>query len=100
MSLDLERTADEAAPAPSGGDDATRSRHEQVLSDMRRKLTRKIVAMAKKGETHEAPGVLEVDVSFFMDPELYAREHQKLFRETPLMACLSTDIAQPGSYQI
>lgn len=56
--------------------------------------------MAQNGETHEAPGVMEVDVSFFQDPELFAREHQKLFRETPLLACLSTDIAAPGSYQI
>ena len=73
---------------------------EQVLRNLRRDLTRKMVAMAKEGKTHEAPGVMDVDVSFFLDSNLFAREHQKLFRETPLLACLSTDIAEPGSFQI
>lgn len=81
-------------------EDSAASRHEAVLHDLRRDLTRRIVAMAKEGTTHEAHGVMEVDVSFFLDPDLFAREHQKLFRETPLLACLSSEIAEPGSYQI
>jgi phenylpropionate dioxygenase-like ring-hydroxylating dioxygenase large terminal subunit len=79
---------------------AEADRHEAVLHELRRNLTRRIVAMAKEGATHQAAGVMDVDVSFFLDPDLFAREHQKLFRETPLLACLSTEIAEPGSYQI
>ncbi len=76
------------------------SDHESVLHELRRDLTRTIVAMAKRGETHEADGVLEVDVSFFTDPNLFAREHRKLFREMPLLACLSNEIAEPGDFRI
>ncbi len=74
--------------------------HEKVLRDLRYRLTRQIVAMAKQGLTHEAPGVMDVDASFFLDRQLFAREHQKLFRETPLMVCLSTQLPEPGSYQV
>jgi nitrite reductase/ring-hydroxylating ferredoxin subunit len=91
--------ATESTSQESTADEAVSNRHEKVLHELRRDLTRKMVAMAKQGTTHEAPGVMDVDVSFFLDPELFAREHRKLFRETPLLACLSTDIAEPGSYQ-
>ncbi len=53
---------------------AAEDRHEAVLHELRRDLTRKIVAMAKEGTTHQADGVLDVDVSFFLDPDLFARE--------------------------
>lgn len=76
------------------------SAHEVALRELRRRLTRKMVELAKQRATHEASGVMEVDVSCFRDPELFAREHKKLFRETPLVACLSTEIADPGNYQI
>jgi nitrite reductase/ring-hydroxylating ferredoxin subunit len=84
----------------SAPQDASLTRREQRLSELRRNLTRKIVALAREGATHEAPGVMDVDVSFFLDPELYAREHRKLFRETPLVACFSTDLPEPGSHQV
>jgi phenylpropionate dioxygenase-like ring-hydroxylating dioxygenase large terminal subunit len=74
------------------------SNHEQVLSDLRRELTAKIVAFARSGTTDLAPGVMDVDVSFFLDPQLYEKEFQKLFRETPLVACVSSDLPEPGSY--
>jgi nitrite reductase/ring-hydroxylating ferredoxin subunit len=99
MSVELER-ADSATLERPADDEAMRRHHEEVLHNTRLELTRKMVAMAKKGETHEAPGVMEVPVSFFLDPELYAREHKKLFRETPLMVCLSTDLPEAGSFQI
>jgi phenylpropionate dioxygenase-like ring-hydroxylating dioxygenase large terminal subunit len=97
MPLDTETVAEHTSESEQ---DAVRRRHEEVLHNVRLELTRKIVAMARKGETHMAPDVLEVDVEFFRDPELYKREFKKLFLETPLMACLSTDIAEPGSFQI
>jgi phenylpropionate dioxygenase-like ring-hydroxylating dioxygenase large terminal subunit len=94
MTLDAGPTTDVAR------DSASTDSHEHTLRELRRRLTRTMVSMAKRSTTHEAPGVMEVDVAFFVDPELFAREHQRLFRETPLMVCLSADIAQAGSYQI
>ncbi len=75
----------------------SRSPREETLHNLRRTLCRRIAEYARKRVTDEAPGVMDVDVSFFLDPEMFAREHQKLFRETPVVACLSTDIAEPGS---
>lgn len=72
--------------------------HEQILSDLRRELTRKIVDLARKGTTDLAPSMMDVDVSFFLDPSLYEKEFQKFFRETPLVACVSSDLPEPGSY--
>lgn len=72
--------------------------HEQVLSGLRLDLTRKIVEYARAGTTHLAADVMDVDVSFFLDEALFEKEFQKLFRQTPLVACLSTDLPEPGSY--
>lgn len=74
------------------------SNHEQVLSELRLDLTRKIVEYARAGTTHLAPGVMDVDVSFFLDEHLFEKEFHKLFLEKPLVACLSTDLPQPGSF--
>jgi nitrite reductase/ring-hydroxylating ferredoxin subunit len=63
-------------------------------------LARRAVDCAKGGVTATAPGVGRDDVAFFLDPELYAREHRKYFRETPLVACLSSELPEPGSYRV
>jgi nitrite reductase/ring-hydroxylating ferredoxin subunit len=73
---------------------------QQALRDLRETLARKIVAYARRGETAMAGGVLHEDVDFFLDPELFAREHQRLFRETPLVVCTSQELPAPGSYRI
>jgi phenylpropionate dioxygenase-like ring-hydroxylating dioxygenase large terminal subunit len=99
MSRETKLAAKEPGSEVSASD-SDASRHERVLHDLRADLTRTMVDMARRGATHEAEGVMDVDVSFFLDPDLFAREHKKLFRETPLLACLSTDIAEPGSFQI
>jgi phenylpropionate dioxygenase-like ring-hydroxylating dioxygenase large terminal subunit len=99
MARELESASGDATFERSALDEDAR-RHERVLSELRRKLTREIVDLAKAGKTDLAPDVMDVDVGFFLDAELFAREHRKLFRETPLVACLSSDIAEPGSYRI
>jgi phenylpropionate dioxygenase-like ring-hydroxylating dioxygenase large terminal subunit len=72
--------------------------HEKVLSELRRELTEKIVKFAREGTTDLAPGVMDVDVSFFLDAALFEKEFRKLFRETPLVVCVSSDLPEPGSY--
>ena len=76
------------------------SEPERSLSDVRRNLFRKILDCAEKGETALAPKVMFVDVAAYVDPELHEREHRKLFRETPQVACLSTDLPEPGSFHL
>lgn len=74
--------------------------HERALHELRLGMARKIVAYAKNDKTDEAPDIANYDVSNFLDPELFAREHEKLFLETPQMTCLSSDLPEPGSYLI
>lgn len=72
----------------------------EAMREIRLKLSRRIAEYAKNGKTDQAPDVLLEDVSFFTDPEMFAREQQKLFRETPIVACLTQDVPEPGSFQL
>ena len=72
----------------------------EAMRELRLKLARRIVEYAKNGTTDQAPDILQEDVSFYTDPEMYAREFRKLFRETPIVACLTKDVPEPGSYRL
>jgi carnitine monooxygenase subunit len=39
-------------------------------------------------------------VSVYTDPARHALERQKLFRETPLLVCLSSDLSEPGAFKL
>ncbi len=39
-------------------------------------------------------------MAVYTDPVRHAAEHQKLFRETPVVACLSSELPKPGSYRL
>ena len=72
---------------------------QHPLRALRRRLAPGIVAMARKGETAKAPDVLHEPVSFFFDPDQFASEFEALFRGMPLVACLSSQLPEPGSYR-
>jgi nitrite reductase/ring-hydroxylating ferredoxin subunit len=76
------------------------SSDETPLKKLRRRLARGAVEYARKGETAVAPAVLHEEVPFYLDPQMFAREQQRFFREMPLVACLSTDLPEPGSYKV
>jgi phenylpropionate dioxygenase-like ring-hydroxylating dioxygenase large terminal subunit len=76
------------------------SQDDTPLRRTRRKLARAAVAQARNNSTSQAPKVLHEDVSFFLDPELYAREFQRFFIETPLVACLASELPEAGSYRL
>jgi nitrite reductase/ring-hydroxylating ferredoxin subunit len=40
-----------------------------------------------------------LDIAAYRDPDQFEEEFRKLFREGPQVACLSTDIAEPGSFR-
>jgi nitrite reductase/ring-hydroxylating ferredoxin subunit len=69
------------------------------LRRRRRGLAKAAVEHVRRGTTAEAPDVLKEDAAFFTDPDQYAREYQKFFREMPLVACLSSELPEPGSYR-
>jgi nitrite reductase/ring-hydroxylating ferredoxin subunit len=37
---------------------------------------------------------------FYLDPAMFTREEQRLFREMPVVACLSMDLPDAGSYKV
>jgi nitrite reductase/ring-hydroxylating ferredoxin subunit len=79
-------------------DDVQLRSQETPLRQLRRRLAPRLVDYARRGTMALADGVMKEDPSFFIDPELFARERQKFFRETPLIACLSNQLPEPGSF--
>ena len=72
---------------------------EPPLKTLRRELARALVENQRKGETALSPGVLFEDVPFYIDPARFPREEQAFFRAMPLVACLSAELPEPGSYR-
>lgn len=70
------------------------------IRDVRLDLFRRVLAHARNRTTDLAPDIMHYDVATFLDPEKFALEHRKLFRESPLVACLSNDLPEPGSYRL
>jgi nitrite reductase/ring-hydroxylating ferredoxin subunit len=76
------------------------SGNEERMHAIRRALCRRAVAHAKNGTTDLAPDMMHNDVATYFDPGTYAQEHRRLFREMPLVACLSSDLPEPGSCRL
>lgn len=73
---------------------------ETSLKDVRRNLFRRILDCARQGETALAPEVMFLDLAAYLDPDIFTEEHRILFREMPQVACLSTDLPEPGSFRL
>jgi len=72
---------------------------DSPLRALRRELAPALVANVARGETALAPEVLHEDVGFYRDPARFVSEQQALFRELPLVACLSSQLPGPGSFR-
>jgi len=59
---------------------------------------RRLLVHLRRGTTDMAPAPLRVPASAYTSPERCARERRQLFRRRPIVAGLSADIPQPGSY--
>jgi nitrite reductase/ring-hydroxylating ferredoxin subunit len=70
----------------------------ETMREIRLRLAGRVAEHVRNDSGDIAPAVRHEPVSFYLDPELFAREQQKLFRETPLVACLSGELPEPGSY--
>jgi carnitine monooxygenase subunit len=86
---ELTETADRARPVHG----------EPPLRALRRELAPALVAMQRRGSTAMMPGARLDDVSFFVDPGQFTRELQAFFRDMPLVACLSAELPEPGSFR-
>jgi phenylpropionate dioxygenase-like ring-hydroxylating dioxygenase large terminal subunit len=69
------------------------------LTELRRALFARVLHYMETDQTDLADQVMFLDIAAYRDPELFEAEFRKLFRETPQVACLATDIAEPGSFR-
>ncbi len=79
-------------PAALDPEAATRAHRRQYL--------RRAIAHLKNKTSDLADAPMANPVSVYTDPARHALERQKLFRETPLLVCLSTDLAEPGAFRL
>src|SRR5687768_11095093 len=68
--------------------------------DMPRQLSlaKRLLEYAQEGSTALAPAVLEVPVERYLDPQLWNREVETLFKRLPIVAGLSCELPKPGAY--
>jgi phenylpropionate dioxygenase-like ring-hydroxylating dioxygenase large terminal subunit len=69
----------------------------ETAAQAMRSVDKRIVAhLAKGGSTDRGPDLMMLSPSEYADPARAERELQLLFRKSPLVLCLSCDIANPG----
>ena len=61
-------------------------------------LAERLIALSDQGRPEETDRYMEVDARQYTDPEIFAAERRAIFDETPFVAGLSQDIANPGDY--
>jgi phenylpropionate dioxygenase-like ring-hydroxylating dioxygenase large terminal subunit len=64
--------------------------------ERQREIVRTILDLAAVDGTQLADAPLVNPVSDYVSPEVFAAERQRLFRERPVLACLSADLREPG----
>lgn len=72
---------------------------EHRIQETRLGINRRIVGHIRNGTSDLADGAMRNSVTVYTDPVRHAAERQKLFRETPVVACLSSDLPGPGSFR-
>lgn len=76
----------------------TSSNFQQRLHHHRLNLARRLRDHIRNRTTDLADAPLRLDPRIYVDPDRFEVERQKVFRETPIVACLSTDVENPGDY--
>src|SRR5690349_179359 len=61
-------------------------------------LDRVMAHRAAGNTTDMAPAMYENPVEVYTDPQRYEREVHRLFRGSPIVACMTADVARPGDY--
>lgn len=84
---------------PAAGSQAIQPIPENSLADMRRNLFVRILDCMENGKTALADDVMYLDIEAYRNPDFFEKEFRTLFREGPQVACLSTDIPEPGDFR-
>jgi carnitine monooxygenase subunit len=84
---------------PTIEEDAVTQTFAERLHETRLGLGRRIVDHIRNGTSDLADAPMRNDVSVYTDRARHAAERQKLFRETPVVACFSSDIRKPGQFR-
>ena len=66
--------------------------------ERQREIVRRLLALHDQKSTELAPQPLRNPAHDYTSGDQFALEQQKLFRDRPLVACLSVDVAEPGSF--
>ncbi len=61
-------------------------------------LAERLLKLAPTEMPDLADGVMEIDASQFLDPEVFAHEKRAIFDKVPIVAGFSCDVAKPGDY--
>jgi phenylpropionate dioxygenase-like ring-hydroxylating dioxygenase large terminal subunit len=54
---------------------------------------------ARDGTTDSAPGIMRMPASYYLDPALWRREVDLIFRRLPLLLAFTGELRQPGRYK-
>jgi phenylpropionate dioxygenase-like ring-hydroxylating dioxygenase large terminal subunit len=66
--------------------------------ERQREIVRRLLALHDQKSTELAAEPLRNPAHDYTSPEQFAREQQVLFRDRPVIVCLSVDVAEPGSF--
>jgi phenylpropionate dioxygenase-like ring-hydroxylating dioxygenase large terminal subunit len=61
-------------------------------------LGRRVLANVDADRGDHADDVMSVPVAQYLDPHLFDREVEAVFRRSPIMVALSVDVAEPGAF--
>ncbi|MEN3953503.1 aromatic ring-hydroxylating dioxygenase subunit alpha [Iodidimonas sp. SYSU 1G8] len=54
---------------------------------------------ARDGTTDSAPDILRIPASYYLDPELWKIEVERIFKRVPLLLAFTGELRQPGRYK-
>ena len=66
--------------------------------ERQREIVRRLLALHDAKSTELAPEPLRNPAADYTSAEQFALEERHLFRERPIVACLSVDVAEPGAF--
>lgn len=88
----------ELADRPAG---ESQMSHAARLRADRLDYMRRLAAALRDGDGgDQADAAMRLPISAYTDPERHAVERRVLFRETPVLVCLSCDLAEPGAFRL
>jgi len=66
--------------------------------ERQREIVRRLLALHEEKSTELAPQPLRNPAADYTSSDQFALEQQRLFRDRPVVVCLSVDVAEPGAF--